>query len=85
MNYILRYGTALCGLLVPVLVIASFLFVGTPHLALQYTFLDNGDEWNVATPRHYTSCTYYGWTGSHRIAARGGDCPWVRFLRSGVD
>ena len=76
----MNYAIALSGLLTPMIFAAIILIFGTPHLAVQYTFRDNGDAFNPFAARHYTSCTYWGWTGAHAEPAFG-DCPWFRWYK----
>lgn len=79
MKIVLLFG----WLLLPVGLWAGITFYGTPHIVGSYTFYDNGDRYNPLAPRTYISCTYHGWTGTQRVEALNGNCPWVRFFRAG--
>ncbi|QBF32346.1 hypothetical protein [Thalassococcus sp. S3] len=64
--------------------LAVWIFVvlfGTPHIALSYSFLDNGKRYDPLAERHYITCTYYGWAGARRVDAEAGHCPWLRLFK----
>ena len=58
-----------------------YLSYGTPHIIWSYTFQDNGDPFNPYAGRFYTSCSFYGSTGLHKVPAQNGRCGWVRFFK----
>ncbi len=66
---------------VPFLVIAAHNSFGSPHMLLTYTFDDNGDRHNLAVPRYYRSCTYYGWSWHEMtVPAQSGRCRLIRLF-----
>lgn len=52
-----------------------------PHMIWEYTFLDNGDQYNPYAERTYLTCTYIGPYGPITLPAEDGRCPWLRMLR----
>ncbi|MEP2640067.1 MULTISPECIES: hypothetical protein [Alphaproteobacteria] len=53
---------------------------GTPHVVGTYTYA--GSRYLQPAERHYTTCTYYGWTGAITVPATHAKCPWVRFFKA---
>lgn len=78
----MKIAAAFLWLIVPLGVWLAIALWGTPHIALSYTFRDNGDRYNPFAERHYISCTYYGWTGARTVDASVGRCPWVRAFKA---
>lgn len=78
----MRIAALFLWLIVPLGLWLAVALLGTPHLVVSYTFHDNGDVYNPRAHRHYITCTYWGWTGMHRVAAEHGQCPWVRFFKA---
>lgn len=80
---ILKYLSLFAWLLIPLGIWQGAQTFGTPHLVVSYSFYNNGAVHNPHAHRRYIDCTYWGWTGLHRVPARHARCPWVRLLRSG--
>lgn len=78
----MKIAAAFLWIIVPLGVWFAIWAWGTPHIVGSYTFYDNGDRYNPLAPRIYTTCTYHGWTGTLRVAAQDGRCPWFRFFRA---
>ena len=76
----MKLASLFAWILVPAALWAVFVLWGSPHLALSYRFLDNGDRWNPLATRYYVDCTYYGALGAITVPADLGTCPWVRFF-----
>ena len=70
-------------LLVPLGLWGAIWFYGTPHVAVSYTFHDNGRPYDPLAHRDYVTCTWVGWEGMFTLPAEHSDCPWVRFFRAG--
>lgn len=49
-----------------------------PHVLWQYTFRDNGDQYNPRAERHYLTCTYVGPHGAFTVQAEFGRCAWLK-------
>ena len=61
----------------------AFLAFGLPHLAFNYSYLDDGRGYEPFAPgRWYTSCTYVGYYGHFYYKTRNGTCPWFKFYKS---
>ena len=79
-----RFGILRYGVWVPVLGLLYLAFVswGIPHLAFNYTYLDDGRGYEPFAPgRWYTSCTYIGYYGHFHYEAENGTCPWFKFYK----
>ena len=68
-------------IVVPIALYLAFLLFGLPHMALSYTFRDNGQGYDPFAYRWYLTCTYEGPYGSRKIYAANGKCPWFRFYK----
>ena len=79
----MRYAALLLWLALPIGLWLTVVVWGTPHIALTYRFLDNGEPHNPRAARYYVDCTYYGVAGAITVNAANGACPWIRFLPSG--
>ena len=78
-----RYAAMWLWLIVPAAIFMIYMLVGTPHLIISYSFLDNGRRHDPWAPRHYTSCTFIGFSGQTvTVPAQGGKCGWVRFFHA---
>ncbi len=55
---------------------------GLPHVIWNYTFLDNGDRYNLFAERHYLSCSFIGPYGVFKMNAQNGRCDWVLLFRT---
>lgn len=61
----------------------TFLAWGIPHLAFNYTYLDDGRGYEpFAKGRWYTSCTYVGYYGRFYYETQNGTCPWFKFYKA---
>ena len=69
-------------LVAPAAIWAILVLWGSPHIALTYRFLDNGDRYNPRAERIYIDCTYYGYLGAITFPAKFGSCPWIRFIKA---
>ena len=78
----MRYLAIFLWALVPLGLWIAVMVWGTPHIALAYRFLDNGDRWNPRAERYYVDCTYYGLAGTFTVDAEHGSCPWIRFFHA---
>lgn len=81
----MKYAALFLWLLVPLGFWLGITLYGTPHIALNYTFYDNGRPYDPTARRVYFSCDYLGWHGWHTVPASGGKCRWVRFFVEGAD
>ena len=82
----MRIAAMLLWLIVPVAGYAAHQTWGSPHMLYAYQMLDNGDRYNLAVPRHYTSCSYIGWRWHQvTVPARAGRCPFIRAFHFGAD
>lgn len=54
---------------------------GLPHMIWNYSFLDNGDQFNPFAQRYYTSCSFIGPYGVFNLKAENGKCGWVRMFK----
>ena len=75
---------SLLWLSLPMVTYGVYASFGTPHLIYEYSF-SGGDRYRLGSDRHYTSCTYVGWSGRKTVPATNGACPWVRLFHAGVD
>lgn len=78
----MKYAAIFLWVLVPLGLWIGVTVWGTPHIALSYRFLNNGDRYNPRAERHYVDCTYYGYAGAITIGADNGACPWIRFFKA---
>jgi hypothetical protein len=70
-------------IIVPILLYAMFKAWGIPHLAFNYTYMDDGRGYEPFAPsRWYTSCTYIGYYGHFHFDAQNGTCPWLKFYKA---
>ena len=70
-------------IIVPILLYAMFKAWGLPHLAFNYTYLDDGRGYEPFAPgRWYTSCTYVGYYGHFHFNTQNGTCPWFKFYKA---
>lgn len=73
-------------MIVPILLYLAFKAWGLPHLAFNYTYLDDGRGYQPFAPgRWYTSCTYVGFYGPFKYEPRDGKCPWFRFYKADAE
>lgn len=79
----MKLASLFVWILVPAAIWAVFVIWGSPHIALSWRFLDNGDRWNPRAQRDYIDCTYYGALGAITKSAEQGTCPWIRSIRAG--
>ena len=66
---------------VPAALYLAFLAFGLPHMALSYTYRDDGQGYDPFAYRWYLTCTYEGPYGSRKTYAANGKCPWFRFYK----
>lgn len=78
----MKFASLFLWVLVPLGLWLIVLQWGTPHIALTYSFHDNGDRWNPLAERIYIDCTYVGWNGARQVQAINGGCPWFRFFKA---
>lgn len=78
----MKYAALFLWMVVPLGLWIAVMVWGTPHIALSYRFLNNGDRYNPRAERHYVDCTYYGYSGAITIDAKNGACPWIRFIKA---
>lgn len=69
-------------IIVPVVLIAIYTLWGLPHIAFNYTYVDDRRGYRPFAPdRYYLSCTYLGFYGHFNYETRDGTCPWFRFYK----
>lgn len=79
-----RLGALLYIAWIPVfgLLYLAFATWGLPHVAFNYTYIDDGHGYEPFAPgRWYTSCTYIGYYGHFHYETRNGTCPWFKFYK----
>ncbi len=54
---------------------------GLPHLAWSYAWIDDGAGYDPFAERHYTRCTYVGFTGEFTTYPDDGACPVLSFFK----
>ena len=62
-------------LIVPLGIWGAVTIWGAPHLALSYTFYDNGRRYDPMAPRTFITCTWYGLGSTVTLPAKSGQCP----------
>lgn len=70
---------------VPLAFYGAYVVWGTPHVIGEYEFLNNGSLYDANRSRIYTSCTFWGVTGMHKIPASNGRCGYVAFFKTEAD
>ena len=82
----MRIAAMLLWLIVPVVGYVAYQSWGSPHVLYAYQMLDNGDRYDLTSPRHYTSCSYIGlrWQDV-TVPARNGRCPFIRAIHFSAD
>lgn len=78
----MRFIVAFLWVLAPLALWGMIQLWGTPHVAVSYTFHDNGRRYDPLAPRHYITCTWIGISGAFTLPAERGRCPWVRLLKA---
>ncbi len=68
-------------IVVPAALYLSIFAIAPPHIALNYTFRDDAQNYDPFAKRWYLSCTYYGVYGPRKAYADNGKCPWFRFYK----
>lgn len=80
----MKVAVFLLWLLFPLSVWGVLTIWGTPHVALSWTFQTSSSRYDPLADRYYLTCTYYGWTGAHRVPAHGSNCPWLLWRKGGT-
>lgn len=68
----------------PVVIYLIYLTWGSPHIAWNYSWRNNG-TYDPFADRWYVSCEYIGSTGSHFYKPVDGKCPWFKFYKTEGD
>lgn len=67
--------------IVPIALYLVYMAWGSPHIAFNYTWRNDGQGYDPFAKRWYLSCEYIGATGSHQYHPQDGKCPWFRFYK----